>query len=47
MSAPKNIDEFIEKFKKIVEMGWIKTHRVGPTGIGKTLEDLLEIPEKL
>lgn len=45
MSAPKNLDEFIEKFTKITKMGWIKTHRAGPTGIGKTLEDLLEIPE--
>lgn len=26
-------------------MGWIKTHRSGPTGIGKTLEDLLGIEE--
>ena len=26
-------------------MGWIRTHRAGPTGIGKTLEDLLGIPE--
>ena len=26
-------------------MGWITTHRSGPTGIGKTLEDLLGIPE--
>ena len=26
-------------------MGWIKTHRSGPTGIGKTLEDLLGIVE--
>lgn len=26
-------------------MGWVKTHRSGPTGIGKTLEDLLGIPE--
>lgn len=45
MSAPKNLDEFILKFTKITQMGWIKTHRNGPTGIGKTLEDLLEIPE--
>lgn len=45
MSAPKNLDEFIEKFTKITEIGWIKTHRAGPTGIGKTLEDLLEISE--
>lgn len=26
-------------------MGWITTHRSGPTGIGKTLEDLLDITE--
>ncbi len=26
-------------------MGWIKTHRSGNTGIGKTLEDLLGITE--
>ena len=45
MSAPKNLDEFVEKFKMITEMGWVKTHRAGPTGIGKTLEDLLEIEE--
>lgn len=45
MSAPKNLDEFIEKFTKITEMGWIETHRTGRTGIGKTLEDLLEIEE--
>lgn len=45
MSSPKNLDEFIEKFEKITELGWVKTHRNGPTGIGKTLEDLLEIPE--
>lgn len=45
MAAPRNLDEFIEKFTKITEMGWVKTHRAGPTGIGKTLEDLLEIEE--
>lgn len=39
------LDEFIAKFKEIVAMGWIKTHRSGPTGIGKTLEDLLGIQE--
>lgn len=37
--------EFIEKFKQICNMGWIITHRSGPTGIGKTLEDLLGIVE--
>ena len=26
-------------------MGWIKTHRAGTSGIGKTLEDLLGITE--
>ena len=37
--------ELIEKLKLIKEMGYVKTHRVGNTGIGKTLEDLLEIKE--
>ncbi len=39
------LDDFIREFTKIKNMGWIKTHRSGPTGIGKTLEDLLDIPE--
>jgi hypothetical protein len=39
------LDDFTTEFKKIKSMGWIKTHRSGPTGIGKTLEDLLGIPE--
>jgi len=38
-------EEIIEKLKKIVEMGYIKTHKPGDAGIGKTLEDLLGIPE--
>ena len=37
--------ELIEKLKEIKEMGYIKTHRGGTTGIGKTLEDLLGIKE--
>ena len=37
--------ELIEKLKLIKEMGYVKTHRAGNTGIGKTLEDLLEINE--
>lgn len=45
MSAPKNLSEFIQKFKQIKASGWIKTHRSGKTGVGKTLEDLLEIEE--
>ncbi|EHM40155.1 MvaI/BcnI family restriction endonuclease [Anaeroglobus geminatus] len=39
------LDDFIREYEKIVDMGWVRTHRAGPTGIGKTLEDLLEIPE--
>lgn len=39
------LEDFIVKFKEIKEMGWIKTHRSGNTGIGKTLEDLLGITE--
>lgn len=38
-------DELIQKLKAIKEMGYIKTHRSGNTGIGKTLEDLLGIKE--
>jgi hypothetical protein len=38
-------NELIEKLKKIKEIGWIRTHRAGNTGIGKTLEDLLGITE--
>lgn len=37
--------DFIREYQKICQMGWIKTHRSGPTGIGKTLEDLLGIVE--
>ncbi len=39
------LDDFVREFSKICEMGWITTHRAGPTGIGKTLEDLLGIKE--
>ena len=41
----ETLEDFIREYTKIKEMGWIKTHRSGPTGIGKTLEDLLGIPE--
>ena len=40
-----SLDDFIREYSKIKAQGWIKTHRAGPTGIGKTLEDLLGIPE--
>lgn len=39
------LHEFIQEFSKIKEQGWIQTHRSGPTGVGKTLEDLLGISE--
>ena len=39
------LEDFVKEYKAIKEMGWIRTHRSGPTGIGKTLEDLLGIPE--
>ena len=39
------LEKFIEKYTKICNMGWIKTHRSGSTDIGKTLEDLLGIIE--
>jgi len=37
--------DFIRKIKQIEQMGYVPSHREGPTGIGKTLEDLLEITE--
>lgn len=39
------LNEFKTRFLQIKNMEWIKTHRSGNTGVGKTLEDLLEIPE--
>lgn len=41
----QTLDDFVREFTKLKDMGWIRTHRSGNTGIGKTLEDLLEIPE--
>ena len=38
-------DELLLKLTDIKAMGFIKTHRSNDTGIGKTLEDLLEIKE--
>ena len=39
------LDDFISEYSKIKDKGWIRTHRAGPTGVGKTLEDLLGIQE--
>lgn len=38
-------NEILTKLKAIKQRGWLTTHRSGPTGIGKTLEDLLGINE--
>jgi hypothetical protein len=40
-----NYEEFLKRMKEIKEMGYVKSHRKGDTGIGKTLEDLLGITE--
>jgi len=40
-----NINVLKTLLKQINAQGSIKTHRKGPTGIGKTLEDLLKIKE--
>ncbi len=40
-----NIDEIKLKLTAIKKQGFVKSHRKGPTGIGKTLEDLLGIDE--
>ena len=39
------LEDFIAAYGQIKARGWIRTHRSGPTGIGKTLEDLLGIVE--
>jgi len=41
----KGYQEIIKKLKAIKKMGYVKTHRPGNTGVGKTLEDLLGIKE--
>ena len=40
-----NLEQFIEKFSEIRRMSFVESRRRGPTGIGKTLEDLLGITE--
>ena len=41
----KTYEELLVTLKELKKEGFIKTHRKGPTGIGKTLEDLLGIKE--
>jgi len=39
------IKELRNRLKVIEKLKFVPTHRIGDTGIGKTLEDLLEIKE--
>ena len=41
----RTFDELLSDLKKLKDQGFVKTHRSGDTGIGKTLEDLLGIEE--
>ena len=41
----ETLAEAVTKLEEIKSTGYIRTHRPGPTGIGKTLEDLLGIVE--
>ena len=41
----KTYEVLLERLKKLKKRGFVKTHRSGNTGIGKTLEDLLGIEE--
>ena len=41
----ENLRDFAEAMDRIASLNWVTTHRSGPTGIGKTLEDLLGIEE--
>lgn len=45
MPSYDSFEEFAERLQEIESMGYVETHRAGNTGIGKTLEDLLEIEE--
>jgi hypothetical protein len=38
-------ENFVNELEIIKSMGFIKSHRNGPTGIGKTLEDVLGVEE--
>ena len=38
-------NEITKKLRELKTKGYIRTHRIGTTGIGKTLEDLLGITE--
>ncbi len=39
------LDQFLDRFDRITEQGFIRTRRAGDTGVGYTLESLLELEE--
>jgi len=41
----ETLAEAITKLEEIKSKGYVRSHRLGPTGIGKTLEDLLGVVE--
>ena len=41
----RTVHELIDSLKVLKDRGFVKTHRSGNTGIGKTLEDLLGVEE--
>ena len=41
----ESVKEFINRYLAVKELGWVRSHRSNNTGIGKTLEDLMEIVE--
>jgi len=41
----KNLEQILQTLRELKRKGYIRTHRAGQTGIGKTLEDLLGIEE--
>jgi len=45
MTSVLSYDEIVERLRIIKGMNYVKTHRAGDAGIGKTLEDLLGITE--
>jgi hypothetical protein len=45
MPSLLTLEKLQDKLKYIKSLGFVRSHRKGATGIGKTLEDLLEITE--
>lgn len=41
----KNLEQIVQALGQLKAKGYIRTHRAGQTGVGKTLEDLLGIEE--